>query len=132
MPWLVSMRMMGQVIGARATVSTRMSVILRSEGLELVLTFCGSASRVSSRTKPAPSAPAARRINDRREFMWGSFGLKRRYIPDRGAVQLREKTDFTAETPRKNKGESKTALVSAERACLPGGFEDAEEEHNTP
>src|SRR5579872_6708417 len=113
MPWLVSMRMMGQVIGARATVSTRMSVILRSEGLELVLTFCGSASRVSSRTKPAPSAPAARRINDRREFMWGSFGLKRRYIPDRGAVQLRENR-FHAEAPRKNKGESKTALVSAE------------------
>src|ERR1039458_2380519 len=56
MPWLVSMRMMGQVMGARATVATRRSVILRSEGLELVLVFWGYASRFSPAHKPAPSA----------------------------------------------------------------------------
>ena len=33
------MRMIGQVIGARATTATRMSVIFRSDGFELVLTF---------------------------------------------------------------------------------------------
>src|ERR1039458_10685607 len=56
MPWLVSMRMMGQVMGARATVATRRSVILRSEGLELGLVFGGDASRFSPAHKPAPSA----------------------------------------------------------------------------
>ena len=39
------------------TVSARRSVIFRSEGLELVLTFCGSASSVSSAQKPAPALP---------------------------------------------------------------------------
>src|SRR5579862_3299095 len=58
MPWLVSMRMSGHVIGARATTATRRSVIFKSEGLELVLVFCGRASRVSSAQKPAASAPA--------------------------------------------------------------------------
>ena len=66
MPWLVSMRMMGQVMGARATVATRMSVIFSSEGLELVFTFCGSASRVWSAQKPAPMAAAAPLRKERR------------------------------------------------------------------
>src|ERR1017187_3068192 len=51
------MRMSGQVMGARATTATRRSVIFKSEGLELVLVFCGRASRVWSAQKPAPSAP---------------------------------------------------------------------------
>src|ERR1700683_5586746 len=60
MPWLVSMRISGQVIGARAITSTRRSVIFRSEGFELVLTFCGCASRRSSAQNAAPMVPAAR------------------------------------------------------------------------
>jgi hypothetical protein len=65
MPWLVSMRMIGHVMGAPRTVSARMSVIFRSEGLEFVLVFCGSASSVSSAQNPSPSAPAAPFRNDR-------------------------------------------------------------------
>jgi hypothetical protein len=38
MPWLVSMRNITAYMGAR-TAATRMSVILRSEGFERVLTF---------------------------------------------------------------------------------------------
>src|SRR5580704_8287453 len=60
MPWLVSMRISGQVMGARAITNTRRSVIFRSEGLELVLTFCGCASRRSSAQNAAPMVPAAR------------------------------------------------------------------------
>src|SRR5437016_2496992 len=59
MPWLVSMRIIGSVIGAFATVATRRSVIFSSEGLEFVFTFCGTASRVSSAQKPAPANPAS-------------------------------------------------------------------------
>src|SRR5581483_2390464 len=75
MPWLVSMRMIGQVIGARATVATRKSVIFRSDGFEFVLTFCGSASSVSSshalsravgHAAAAPAAPAIFPRNARR------------------------------------------------------------------
>src|SRR5689334_7803783 len=66
MPWLVSMRMMGQVIGARPTVRTRRSVIWRAEGLELVLVFCGRASRVWSAQRPAVVRAAARLRKDRR------------------------------------------------------------------
>src|SRR5215475_7732987 len=58
MPWLVSMRMTGQLNGARPMVRTRRSVICRADGLELVLVFCGRASRVSSAQKPADSAAA--------------------------------------------------------------------------
>src|SRR5436309_14963789 len=39
--------MIGHVIGARPTTSTRRSVIFKSDGLELVLTFCGIASNMS-------------------------------------------------------------------------------------
>src|SRR5687768_2251702 len=59
------MRINGHAIGARATVSTRMSVILRPEGLELVFVFCGSASRASSAQKALPKT-AALLINERR------------------------------------------------------------------
>src|SRR5262249_45685564 len=45
-------------IGARAIVRTRRSVIFNSEGLELVLTFWGSASRVSSAQNAPPKAMA--------------------------------------------------------------------------
>src|ERR1700693_2188311 len=68
MPWLVSMRISGQVMGARAITSTRRSVIFRSEGLELVLTFCGCASRRSSAQNAAPIVPAARLRKERRPF----------------------------------------------------------------
>src|SRR2546429_8868171 len=68
-------------MGARAMVSTRMSVILRPDGLEFVLVFCGSASRAGSAQK-APPKNAAFRINERRPafFMNGpesSFPAKR-------------------------------------------------------
>src|SRR4030095_10237017 len=59
------MRINGHAIGARATVSTRMSVILRPEGLELVFVFCGSASSSSSAQKALP-INAALLINERR------------------------------------------------------------------
>src|SRR5215470_15914130 len=58
MPWMVSMRMTGQLNGARPMVRTRRSVICRADGLELVLVFCGRASRVSLAQKPADSAAA--------------------------------------------------------------------------
>src|SRR2546427_151566 len=69
------MRMIGHVIGARPTTSTRRSVIFKSDGLELVLTFCTTASIVLSwgsfaRTLPheaaAPTAAAACFRNERR------------------------------------------------------------------
>src|ERR1035437_10338919 len=69
MPWLVSMRMMGDVIGTPRSVAIRMSVIFRSDGLELVLVFCGSASSVSSTRNPAVSAPAACLKKERRPWM---------------------------------------------------------------
>src|SRR5262245_48989047 len=53
------MRISGQVMGARATVAIRRSVIFSADGCEFELTFCGSASRVSSAQKPAESAAAA-------------------------------------------------------------------------
>src|SRR6266571_2763163 len=65
MPWLVSMRISGQVIGARATTATRRSVIFKSDGLELVLVFCTAASKVLSAQKAAPR-PAAERSKFRR------------------------------------------------------------------
>src|SRR4051794_5335175 len=59
MPWLVSIRTSGQVMGAFASVATRRSVIFSSEGLELVLVLCGSASSTSSAQKDeAANAPA--------------------------------------------------------------------------
>src|ERR1044072_3813203 len=59
------MRIRGHVIGARATVATRRSVILSADGFELVLVFCGSASSVWSAQKPAPSRPAVDCRNER-------------------------------------------------------------------
>src|ERR1039457_5097000 len=50
--------MIGDVMGTPRITITRMSVIFRSLGLELVLVFCGSASSVSSTRNPAASAPA--------------------------------------------------------------------------
>src|SRR5216683_2702678 len=74
MPWLVSIRISGQTKGASLTTATRRSVIFKSEGLELRLTFCTAASSVSSDQKPAPAATAAdrrklRRPNPRCDFM---------------------------------------------------------------
>src|SRR5206468_11077329 len=75
MPWLVSMRMMGHVIGARPMTSTRRSVILKSDGLELVFTFCrtvsiglsgGSFARTFPHEAAAPIAVAACFRNERR------------------------------------------------------------------
>src|SRR5215471_16828288 len=66
MPWLVSIRISGQFIGARATTATRRSVIFSAEGFELVLVFCGSASSVWSAQKPAPITPAAPFKKERR------------------------------------------------------------------
>src|SRR6266851_550361 len=80
------MRIIGQVIGARPMTNTRRSVIFRPEGLELVLTFCESASSVSSpgvfarrlaNEAAAPTAAAACFRNERRpwplvsgDFIW--------------------------------------------------------------
>src|SRR3990172_9184932 len=78
MPWLVSMRMIGHGIGARPTAATRRSVIFRSDGFELVLTFWGSVSSVSfvhalsgvpAQAAPAPAAAAARFRKVRRVFV---------------------------------------------------------------
>src|SRR5712692_8764712 len=74
MPWLVSMRMRGQVIGARATTATRRSVIFRSDGLELVLVFCRAASSVLSAQKAAPR-PAARKLRRPVNFVVAVFML---------------------------------------------------------
>src|SRR3954453_4979241 len=59
------MRRIGHVIGARATVATRRSVIRSADGFELVFVFCGSASSVWSAQKPAPNTPAADCRNER-------------------------------------------------------------------
>src|ERR1035437_604433 len=69
MPWLVSIWMIGDVMGTPRSVAIRMSVIFRSDGLELVLVFCGSASSVSSTRNPAVSAPAACLKKERRPWM---------------------------------------------------------------
>src|ERR1035437_1454421 len=68
MPWLVSIRMIGDVMGTPRSVAIRMSVIFRSDGLELVLVFCGSASSVSLARNPAVSAPAAFLKKERRPW----------------------------------------------------------------
>src|SRR5579862_5718356 len=68
MPWFVSIRISGQVIGAFVTTATRRSVIFRSDGLEFVLVFCGAASSVSSAQKAAPSPQASEPAVDRRKF----------------------------------------------------------------
>src|ERR1035437_4900121 len=68
MPWLVSIRMMGDVMGTPRSTAIRMSVIRRSDGLELVLVFCGSASSVSLARNPAVSAPAAFLKKERRPW----------------------------------------------------------------
>src|SRR5215471_17698510 len=75
MPWLVSILMIGHVMGARPMVSTRRSVIFRSEGLECVLVFCGRASSVSSAQKPAPAREAAFRKARR-----GAWDLRNDFI----------------------------------------------------
>src|SRR5579884_192938 len=60
MPWFVSIRIIGQVMGARTTVATRMSVIFSSEGFELVFVFWGRASRrLSVQRLPMEKRPAA-------------------------------------------------------------------------
>src|SRR5579884_3155979 len=56
MPWLVSMRIIGSVIGAPLIVATRRSVIFNSVGFELVLTCSVAASSVWSSQKLSPSA----------------------------------------------------------------------------
>ena len=53
------MRMIGQVMGARVTTATRRSVILSSEGIELLLTFWTAPSRFSSERRLAAPSPAA-------------------------------------------------------------------------
>src|SRR2546423_1015123 len=60
------MRISGHVIGARATTATRRSVIFRSDGLELMLTFCGYASSVSPAHRAPLSAPVAFLMKERR------------------------------------------------------------------
>ena len=63
MPWLVSMRIIGSVIGAPRRVATRRSVIFSWDGLEFLLTFCGAPSRVSSDQKAvAAAAEEARHV----------------------------------------------------------------------
>src|SRR5580693_9388492 len=68
MPWLVSMRMRGQVIGALVTTAMRRSVIFRSDGLELVLVFCGRASSVSSAQNAAPKPAVSAVAEERRKL----------------------------------------------------------------
>src|ERR1035441_3528718 len=54
MPWLVSIRMIGAVMGDPLRTIVRMSVIRRSDGLELVLVFWGRACNVSPAQFRAP------------------------------------------------------------------------------
>src|SRR6266496_4190335 len=61
--------MIGSVIGAFAMVATRRSVIFNAEGLELVFTFWGTASSVSSAQKLAPRTPASPFKNPRRPVL---------------------------------------------------------------
>ena len=64
MPWLVSMRMIGHVIGALTTTATRRSVIFSADGSDARLTFdctnaaAASACRRSPDSAMAPAAPA--------------------------------------------------------------------------
>jgi hypothetical protein len=51
--------MSGQVIGAFSTTATRMSVILRSDGIELRCTLAGAASMSASVSRPNAETPAA-------------------------------------------------------------------------
>src|ERR1035438_7588354 len=81
------MRMIGQVMGARATVATRRSVILRPEGLELVLVFWGYASRSSPAHKPAPSAAAPFR-KERLPSLFVEFSLMAKPPLDRHERRL--------------------------------------------
>src|SRR2546426_4677149 len=81
-------------MGARATVSTRMSGIFRPEGWELVLVFCGRASRAWSAHRPAPKAATPFR-NERRRllFVYGDIigktsRLLQRTASSRQAVRL--------------------------------------------
>src|SRR5258706_6263847 len=60
MPWLVSMRIGGLVKGTPRSVATRKSVILSSDGLEALITFCVAASTSSLLLKQlAKLIPAA-------------------------------------------------------------------------
>src|SRR5262245_38124829 len=95
MPWLVSMRMIGHVIGAPPTTATRRSVILRSEGFEFVLMFCpsasigsGAAARADRAIDPTPSAAMVLLRNDRRPsvVLSGAMGsLLSAFLTARGA-----------------------------------------------
>lgn len=67
-------------MGAPPTTATRMSVILRSEGFELVLRFCWYASRVSSAQKVVAAAPAAVLRKDLREGFMRPFYLFSRLL----------------------------------------------------
>src|ERR1700692_1186978 len=80
MPWLVSMRMTGQVMGARARVATRRSVILSSEGLDAVLVYCIIASRVLPPQMAAPVTPAAPFKKFLRDLRGFNMGPLRRII----------------------------------------------------
>src|SRR5271165_2369891 len=76
MPWLVSMRMRGQFMGACPTTATRRSVIFSSDGFELVLTCDWYAWMSLSAQKAAPKAPAPAAFrNLRREdrLLWAFF-----------------------------------------------------------
>ena len=59
MPWLVSIRMIGQVIGALATTATRRSVIFRSEGLEAVFVYWSAEAAAPSPRVAVANAAAA-------------------------------------------------------------------------
>src|SRR5664279_3818577 len=59
--------MIGELIGTPRRQTTRISVIFRSDGLELVFVFCGYASSSTpDQSPPSPSAPAALPRNERR------------------------------------------------------------------
>ena len=59
MPWLVSIRMIGQVIGALATTATRRSVILRPDGFEAVFVNWSAVSALPSAKAAVANTAAA-------------------------------------------------------------------------
>src|SRR5271165_3320281 len=83
-------------MGAPRIVSARISVIFRSEGLEFVFVFCGSASSISSAQNPSPSAPAAPFKNDRRGCVPFSYAMVTKFLSAAVIVYTRPSPNATA------------------------------------
>src|SRR5713226_8461087 len=119
MPWLVSIRISGQTKGASLTTATRRSVIFKSEGLELRLTFCTAASSVSSAQKLAPAMAAADRRKPRRPNPTCNF-MRSILLPLRRAVIFCSLTSTATRggAPRKKERHVRVGVFTALLAQL--------------